>query len=1006
MEMLRRHLNTALGKWPCLSREWIRFCCHSPCRADTQGLLDTAGCFGASCQLDVCRARADLDKAGDGGFVSTLALAMHPAGSVDSSFSRSAVQTLSRSHCRNIKQKISQWEGRTQGCSSKEKRQLKDFGVKYDPSCDGLPKVKSERTEKGRKTGSKDPKTLGLDFREDARSCVQTDDCGDLKPSRAKEEGEWQAGFLDPGATLPPGNFYTSQALWRRAGPLLPGKVPPVPLELQRKQGTCGSTERELKGVDSLCRAERSLKNIYSEAEGHEEEPAAVPPPKPRRTFRYLAEKGARSCSNAHATREAPLQKQHGGDSVSSSNNPEKRIASRRIRGRTQRKSFEFEDIEGFRKRMATTNSHRLRDETNGTTGSRLVYTQSEDNIYEDIICPAVENPYEDIRALPLPLWKVPSVWKLPPPRSTCRAPKPPPKPPFLSRKTLELKPSQTSFQGKRVKDTTLPVTLTEWKLFQAVEAASRRKNLPWLVLKIQEIFDSKRGKKRVRLLSPTGREAPPVKGETSGNESDTENQPKSQHRCLLQVQSASRRNLHYQTLERDLIELQEQRLFELFVVVSLHKKASETTYAPQIIQQFPSKPEHPFRQSKDTEEKLKVIPRFCFPDPKDWFPVSDLKSETFSFVLTGEDGSRWFGYCKKLLPEGKGKRLPEVFCIISRLGCFNLFSKILDEVEKRREMSPALVHPFMRSVMEAPFPAPGRTITVRSFLPGAGNEVMELCRPLDSRLEHVDFECLFECLSVSHLMRVFASLLLERRVIFVADNLSTLSKCGHAAVATLYPFTWQHTYIPVLPTSMIDIACSPTPFLIGILSCSLPQLQDLPIEEVLIVDLCADKFLQEVSDEDEILPHKLQAALVQILEERSEILSHEQSDTQGDVPLNSLVSEAFVQFFVELVGHYSLHMNVTEKGERVFQRELFRKSHVSRNVRHFLHFFMETQMFAGFIQDRELRKSVVKGLFEVRALEYLESIPATESTGVNKILRSLGKGTPLLFVGWLVGIF
>ncbi|KFW72665.1 DENN domain-containing protein 2C, partial [Pygoscelis adeliae] len=399
------------------------------------------------------------------------------------------------------------------------------------------------------------------------------------------------------------------------------------------------------------------------------------------------------------------------------------------------------------------------------------------------------------------------------------------------------------------------------------------------------------------------------------------------------------------------------QQLFELFVVVSLHKKASEMMYTPQIIQQFPSKPEHPFRQSKDTEERLKVIPKFCFPDPKDWFPASDLKSETFSFVLTGEDGGRWFGYCKKLLPEGKGKRLPEVYCIVSRLGCFNLFSKILDEVEKRREMSPALVHPFMRSVMEAPFPAPGRTITVRSFLPGAGNEVMELCRPLDSRLEHVDFECLFKCLSVSHTIRVFASLLLERRVIFVADNLSTLSKCGHAAVATLYPFTWQHTYIPVLPTSMIDIACSPTPFLIGILSCSLPQLQDLPIEEVLIVDLCADKFLQEVSDEDEILPHKLQAALVQILEERSEILSHEQSDTQGDMPLNSLVSEAFVQFFVEIVGHYSLHMNVTEKGERVFQRELFRKSHVSRNVRHFLHFFMETQMFAGFIQDRELSK-------------------------------------------------
>lgn len=52
---------------------------------------------------------------------------------------------------------------------------------------------------------------------------------------------------------------------------------------------------------------------------------------------------------------------------------------------------------------------------------------------------------------------------------------------------------------------------------------------------------------------------------------------------------------------------------------------------------------------------------------------------------------------------------------------------QILDEVEKRREMSPALVHPFMRSVMEAPFPAPGRTITVKSYLPGAGDEVSQL---------------------------------------------------------------------------------------------------------------------------------------------------------------------------------------------------------------------------------------------------------------------------------------
>ena len=61
----------------------------------------------------------------------------------------------------------------------------------------------------------------------------------------------------------------------------------------------------------------------------------------------------------------------------------------------------------------------------------------------------------------------------------------------------------------------------------------------------------------------------------------------------------------------------------------------------------------------------------------------------------------------------------------------------------------------------------------------------------------------------------------------------STLSSCIHAVVALLYPFSWQHTFIPVLPASMVDIVCCPTPFLVGLLSSSLPKLKDLPVEEV-----------------------------------------------------------------------------------------------------------------------------------------------------------------------------
>uniref|UniRef100_A0A8D3CPY4 UDENN domain-containing protein n=1 Tax=Scophthalmus maximus TaxID=52904 RepID=A0A8D3CPY4_SCOMX len=451
--------------------------------------------------------------------------------------------------------------------------------------------------------------------------------------------------------------------------------------------------------------------------------------------------------------------------------------------------------------------------------------------------------------------------------------------------------------------------------------------------------------------------------------------------------------------------EPHQRKLFEYFLVVSLQKSKAGAHYQPEVTQQFPPKLERSFKFMRETEDQLRIIPQFCFPDAKDWESVDNYPSEMFSFVLTGEDGSRRFGYCRRLLPSGKGKRLPEVYCIVSHLGCFNLFSKVLDEVERRRALSPALVQPFMRAIMEAQFPAPGRTITIKTFLPGSGTEAMELCRPADSRLEHVDFECLFSCLSLRLLLRVFGSLLLERRVIFTADKLSTLSQCCHAVVALLYPFVWQHTYIPVLPSAMLDIVCTPTPFIVGLLSSCLPQLTELPLEEVLVVDLGNSRFLRQLDDEDSILPSKLQSALENVLERRRELgIGPQQSSSFNFLhlsPVLAVVPEAFVRFFVELVGHYPLFIvgeredgyssSSSSPGPCSFQREGFRKAIPSKAVRRFLEVFMETQMFGWFIQERELHRRALKGLFEVRVQEYLDSIHENEHRRVNRFLKGLG---------------
>lgn len=69
------------------------------------------------------------------------------------------------------------------------------------------------------------------------------------------------------------------------------------------------------------------------------------------------------------------------------------------------------------------------------------------------------------------------------------------------------------------------------------------------------------------------------------------------------------------------------------------------------------------FPETSDIDPAIcEVVPLFCFPEAKT--QVSE-HSETFSFILTGGDGSKQFGYCKRFLDENK---VAQCFCILSYL--------------------------------------------------------------------------------------------------------------------------------------------------------------------------------------------------------------------------------------------------------------------------------------------------------------------------------------------------
>jgi hypothetical protein len=146
------------------------------------------------------------------------------------------------------------------------------------------------------------------------------------------------------------------------------------------------------------------------------------------------------------------------------------------------------------------------------------------------------------------------------------------------------------------------------------------------------------------------------------------------------------------------------------------------------------------------------------------------------------------------------------------------------------------------------------------------------------------------------------ASLLLERRVILVARDAETVSAAVHAANALLYPFRWQHIYLPLLPLALKvglaaalcracrsrlrlpatrslslslslslarplglcpppqDYLAAPMPYLAGVQADCLPLLRGLPLEEVVVIDLdtlgSVSPALGSPGDDARLLPH------------------------------------------------------------------------------------------------------------------------------------------------------
>ena len=139
-------------------------------------------------------------------------------------------------------------------------------------------------------------------------------------------------------------------------------------------------------------------------------------------------------------------------------------------------------------------------------------------------------------------------------------------------------------------------------------------------------------------------------------------------------------------------------------------------------------------------------------------------------------------------------------------------------KAEPLAEISPGC--PIERIVVNIvqEFPLPERGERLRVHFPSGADYSWTRGGP--NPLSYVDdsaYALLFQCLEVEHIVKLVECLVWEQRIVFISSDLSLLAPCCEALMSLLWPFFWQHIYIPLLPPELIDYLEAPMPYIMGI---------------------------------------------------------------------------------------------------------------------------------------------------------------------------------------------
>uniref|UniRef100_A0A2K6TE43 DENN domain containing 5B n=1 Tax=Saimiri boliviensis boliviensis TaxID=39432 RepID=A0A2K6TE43_SAIBB len=208
--------------------------------------------------------------------------------------------------------------------------------------------------------------------------------------------------------------------------------------------------------------------------------------------------------------------------------------------------------------------------------------------------------------------------------------------------------------------------------------------------------------------------------------------------------------------------------------------------------------------------------------------------------------------------------------CLITPLPFMQACKKFLIQLYKAvtsQQPPPLPLESYIHNILyEVPLPPPGRSLKFYGVY-----EPVVCQRPGPSELPLSDYPLreAFELLGLENLVQVFTCVLLEMQILLYSQDYQRLMTVAEGITTLLFPFQWQHVYVPILPASLLHFLDAPVPYLMGLQSKEGTDRSKLELpQEANLCFVDIDNHFIELPEEFPQFPNK-----VDFIQELSEVL-------------------------------------------------------------------------------------------------------------------------------------